>query len=163
MVAAALALRPDRPMVFMDIAVPRDVDADVAHLPGVRLFDMDALSRRLEIGLAQRQSQVPLVDTILDEEQANFEAYLSTLEITPLIAELRKRADSIRQDEIEKTIRRMPNLTPEMERQIEALTTSIVKKILHNPITRLRAEAAGPNAADYANATRVLFGLDGND
>lgn len=163
MVAMALAKRPDRPIVFMDIAVPRDVDADVARLPGVRLFDMDTLARRLEISLALRQSQIPLVEAILDEEQAEFAAFLAALEITPLIAALRKRADGIRHDEIEKTIRRMPDLTPEMERQIEALTASIVKKILHHPITRLRAEAAGPHAADYANVTRVLFGLDGSD
>jgi glutamyl-tRNA reductase len=160
MAADALARRPDRPMVFMDIAVPRDVEPEVAHLPGVRLFDMDALARSLASSLAQRQSQIPRVEAILDEEQQAFNEYLATLDVVPLIAEIRKRADGIRQDEVEKTIWRMPDLTPEMERQIEVLTAAIVKKILHSPITRLREESGGPNAADYARMTRYLFGLD---
>jgi glutamyl-tRNA reductase len=160
MAAAALAQRGGRPIVFMDIAVPRDIDPQIADLPGARLYDMDSLAHKLENSLAQRQSQIPRVQAILAEEQAGFEAYLATLDIVPLIAEIHRRADGIRQDEIEKTMRRMPGLTPELERHIEALTASIVKKILHSPITRLRAEAGGPNAADYANLTRCLFELD---
>lgn len=160
MVEVALEQRPHRPMVFMDIAVPRDVDGDVNSLPGVRLFDMDTLSKNLETSLAQRQAQIPKVEAIIAEEQAAFEAYLSTMDIAPIIEEMRKQANHIRQNEVEKARRRMPALTPEMERQIELLTASIVNKILHCPTTRLREEASGPNAADYANITRYLFGLD---
>ena len=160
MVEKALRQRPQRPMVFMDIAVPRDVDVEVKDIAGVRLYDMDTLSANLEVSLAQRQAQVPQVEAILAEEQAALEGYLASLDVVPIIVEMRKQADSIRKDEVEKAIRRMPNLTPEMERQIEALTASIVNKILHSPTTRLRGEANGPNATDYANLTRYLFGLD---
>ena len=160
MVEKALRQRPQRPMVFMDIAVPRDVDVEVKDIAGVRLYDMDTLSANLEVSLAQRQAQVPQVEAILAEEQAALEGYLASLDVVPIIVEMRKQADSIRKDEVEKAIRRMPNLTPEMEHQIEVLTASIVNKILHSPTTRLRGEANGPNATDYANLTRYLFGLD---
>ena len=92
--------------------------------------------------------------------QAEFLDYLATLDLIPVIVKMRNQADNIRQDELEKAIRRMSQLTPEMQNQIDALTKSIVNKILHYPTARLRQEANGPNAADYANITRGLFGLD---
>jgi glutamyl-tRNA reductase len=136
------------------------VDEEVRGIAGVRLYDMDTLSANLEVSLAHRQSQVPKVEAILAEEQVAFEAFLASLDVVPIIVEMREQADMIRRDEMEKAIRRMPDLTPEMERQIEAMTASIVNKILHSPTTRLRGEANGPNAADYADLTRYLFGLD---
>jgi glutamyl-tRNA reductase len=160
LVHSAIRERPNRRLVFMDIAVPRDVDEGVRDLAGVRLFDMDQLSETLHTSLAQRQSQVPRVEAILAEEQAAFEAYLAALNVVPIIVELREQANSIRQNEVEKALRRMPQLTPEMERQIEALTISIVNKILHSPTSRLREEAQGPQAGDYADITRYLFGLE---
>ncbi|MBE0408674.1 MAG: glutamyl-tRNA reductase [Anaerolineales bacterium] len=159
MVEQAMKHRPNRPMVFMDIAVPRDVDAEVGNIPSVRLYDMDALSDSLEISLIQRQAQVPMVKSILAEEESAFKEYLATLDVVPLICELRQQADEIRRVEIEKAIRRMPNLTPGMQRQIDALTEAIVKKILHSPTIRLREEAKGGNVEDYADLTRNLFGL----
>jgi len=160
MVEEAMDKRSYRPVVYMDIAVPRDIDADIISIPGARLFDMDTLSKNLETSLAQRQSQIPKVEAILTEEQEAFEAYLSSLDVAPIIEEIRRQADHIRLHEVEKAKRRMPELSPEAERQIELLTTSIVNKILHSPTTRLRQESKGPNAADYADLTRSLFGLD---
>jgi glutamyl-tRNA reductase len=160
MVEEAMRMRPQKPMVFMDIAVPRDVDEYVKEIQGVRLYDIDSLSALLQTSLAQRQAQIPKVEEILAEELANFMAYLSSLDVLPIIIEIRKQADLIRQIEIKKAIRRMPDLTPEMEKQIEVLTTAIVNKILHRPTTRLRGESHGPFAADYATLTRYLFGLD---
>jgi glutamyl-tRNA reductase len=156
----AMQTRPERPLVLMDIAVPRDVDPEVSEMNDVSLFDMDTLARHLEISLAQRETQIPKVEAILAEEQAGFEAYLASLDVVPLIVELHQRADAIRQKEIAKATRGMPDLTPEMQKKIDALTASIVNKILHHPTTRLREEAAGSNAADYASLARVLFGLD---
>ena len=160
MVEEAIRFRPQRPMVFMDIAVPRDVDEEVKEIQGVRLYDIDSLSELLHTSLAQRQAQIPKVEEILAEELAAFKAYLASLDVVPIIVEMRKQANNIRQIEMEKAIRRMPDLTPEMEKQIEALTTAIVNKILHRPTTRLRGESHGPYGADYASLTRYLFGLD---
>jgi glutamyl-tRNA reductase len=160
MVERAMEQRPDRPMVIMDIAVPRDVDENVKDIECVRLYDMDGLVDSLQNSLAQRQSQIPLVEAILDQEQAFFEADMAALDMVPIIVEIRQQANAIRQNEVEKAIRRMPQLTPEMELQIEALTISIVNKILHSPTDRLRQGADSPHAMDYATITRYLFGLE---
>lgn len=160
MVQKAMRHRPDRPLVLMDIAVPRDVDPLVGEISGVSLFDMDTLSDGLENGLARRQAEVPHVQEIVAEELAEFMDYLATLDIIPLIVEMRKQANAIRRAEIGKRLRSIPDLSPEAHSQIEALTKSIVNKILHSPTVRLRQEANGPNAGDYADITRSLFGLD---
>lgn len=160
MIKKALAQRPERPMVLMDIAVPRDVDPQVAELGGVRLFDMDTLSKRVATGLAQRQAEIPQVNRILAEEKAQFLEYLASLDVIPLIVQMRAHANTIRQAEIEKTLQRIPGLPPEAHAHIDALTRSIVNKILHSPTVRLRAEANGPQAIYFADITRSLFGLD---
>jgi glutamyl-tRNA reductase len=159
-VVAALESRPERPLVIMDIAVPRDVDPEINNIPGVSLFDMDALSTGLEESLAKRQAEVPKVEAILEEEQVAFLKFLSTLDVVPIIVEMRAQANTIRQAELEKIKRRIPELSPEIQNHIDTLTKSIVKKILHSPTIRLREEAYGPNASDYAEITRNLFGLD---
>ena len=160
MVEKSMRQRSHHPIVFMDIAVPRDVDADVKDVPGVRLFDMDTLSQQLETTLAHRKAEVPRVQEILAEERARFLDYLATLDLLPLIIELRQQVNAIRQAELEKAIRRMPDLPPEAEQRIDALTKSIVQKILHNPTIRLREVAGSSDASDYADITRGLFGLD---
>jgi len=160
MVAEAMRRRPQRPLVFMDIAVPRDVDEEAKNIPGVHLHNIDTLSNHLESNLAQREAEVPKVQAILAEEQAAFEAYLATLDVIPIIVDMRTQADSIRQKEMQKAIRRMPDLTPEMELQIDALTKSIVNKILHSPTVRLRKGVNGFDSAEYASLARALFGLD---
>jgi glutamyl-tRNA reductase len=160
MVEEAMKYRFKRPLVIMDIAVPRDVDPDVKNISGVYLHDLDTLSNHLESNIAQREAEVPRVQAILAEERAALEKYLVSLNVIPIIVDMRNQADSIRQDELRKAIRRMPDLTPDMERQIEDLTKSIVSKILHSPTARLKAEANGHNAADYASVARALFGLE---
>lgn len=160
MVEEAMKYRSNRPLVFMDIAVPRDVDPEVKNISGAYLYDLDTLSDHLESNMAQREAEVPKVRAIVAEERAGFEAYLASLDVVPIIVDIRNQADSIRQDEIRKAVRRMPDLTPEMERQIDVLTRSIVSKILHSPTTKLRSEANSHHAADYASIARALFGLD---
>lgn len=160
MVEKAMQLRPDRPMVFMDIAVPRDVDPEVGAIPAVSLYDMDTLAAQLEHSLSQREAEIPQVKEILVEELSSFQEYLATLDVIPLIVELRQQANDIRQAELEKVIRRMPDLPSDAQAHIEILTKSIVNKILHSPTARLREEANGPNAIDYADIARGLFGLD---
>jgi glutamyl-tRNA reductase len=119
MVEGAMKDRCKRPLVFMDIAVPRDVDDEVKNISGVYLYDLDTLSNYLESNLARREAEVPKVRAILAEERAAFDEYLASLNVLPIIVNMRNQADSIRKDELRKAIRRMPDLTPEMERQIE--------------------------------------------
>jgi glutamyl-tRNA reductase len=149
-----------RPLVLIDIAVPRDIDPACANLPGVSLFDMDGLNTQLEQSLAEREAQVPQVRAILAEELAEFAAYLKSLDVLPLIAGMRQQAESIRQAELEKTLRRLPDLTDSERERIDALTQALVKKLLENPTRRLRSESALPHAPEYAAVARTLFGLD---
>jgi glutamyl-tRNA reductase len=159
-VRLAIANRPGRPIVIIDIALPRDVDVEVGSLSGVQLYDIDQLHEHLEHSLARREQEVPFVEAILEEEIDGFLRYLETLDVVPLIAELNLLAENIRQAELEKTLRRLPELTEEERQRLEAMTQALVKKILHNPIAALRAGAGSPNAADYAAAARSLFGLE---
>jgi len=160
LVEPVMERRPAQPLVIMDIAVPRDVDDQVNAIQGVSLFDMDTLSSELQDSLNKRAREIPLVEGIIAAEERIFLKYLRSLEVAPLIKELRRRADQIRRSELQKTIRRMPDLSPAELERIDAMTQAIVKKILHHPTIRLQAEAGGPSAANFANIARGLFGLE---
>lgn len=163
MVKNAMTARNDRPLVLIDIAVPRDIDPDVAHIPHVRLYDMDNLNAHLEHSLAERMAEVPRVRSIVEEEVHEFQEYMKSLEMIPIIADMRKQAESIRQSVLDKSLSRMPDLTDAERERIEAMTRSLVKKILDAPTQRLRAEAASPHAPAYATVVRTLFGLQPGD
>ncbi len=159
-VEIALAERPDRPLVLMDIALPRDIEPGVENLPSVQRFDLDSLAADLETSLALREAEIPAVEAILQEEAAAFADYLVTLDVVPIIVAMRRQADAIRAAELEKALRRLPGLAPEDLEQLEILTRSIVQKILHQPTIQLRSVAGRSDAADYTGAARRLFGLD---
>jgi glutamyl-tRNA reductase len=158
-VSEAMGARPERPLVLIDIAVPRDIDPAAASIHGVRLHDIDDLNAQLEYSLSERVSEVPKVRTILEEELSQFFEYMKSVEMLPIIAGMREQAELIRQRELEKTLRRMPDLTEAERERIEAMTQALVKKILDAPTQRLRAEASCPHAPEYAAVARSLFGL----
>lgn len=160
MIAESMQGRDQRPLAIIDIAVPRDVDPQVDGLPNVSVYDIDTLQEHLEHSLARREQEVPRVEAILAEVQAEFDEYLAMLDVFPLIAEMHQRAESIRQAELEKTLRRLPGLSQSEREHLNILTQSLVKKILHAPTTRLRSSANGPDAVEYAAAARKLFDLE---
>jgi len=145
--------------VLIDIAVPRDIEPDVAQFSQVTLYDMDSLNARLEHSLAERMAEVPQVKNILNEELQLFEEYWKSLDMLPLIADIRQNAEAIRQTELEKTLRRLPDLTEAERNHIEAMTQALVKKLLHAPTHRLRTEASSPRASEYASVARTLFNV----
>jgi len=159
MVSDVMQSRVDRPLVLIDIALPRDIDPDVSKIPHVKLFDIDGLNAQLEDSLTCRMDEVPHVKRILEEELFEFEEYLKSLEMLPIIADIRQQAEAIRAAELEKTLRRLPDLTEAERARIEALTQSLVKKLLDAPTRRLRAESSCPHAPEYAAVARTLFGL----
>jgi glutamyl-tRNA reductase len=160
LVQDVMQARSERPLVIIDIAVPRDVEGEVSGVPGVRLYDLDSLHKRLEHSLAQRANEIPHVEMILAAEQAAFMEYLASLDVVPVIAAMRQQAETIRQAELEKTLRHLPELSPSDRQRLEALTQALVKKLLHAPITRLRSEAGTPQSAEIAAAARALFDLE---
>jgi len=163
MVERIMNERVSRPLVMIDIAVPRDIDSTCNDLPNVTVYDMDSLHARLEHSLAEREAEVPLVKAILDEEASKFMEFFKSLDMLPLIADLRQQAESIRQAELNKTLRRLPDLNEAERARIEALTQALVKKLLDTPTNRLRAQANTPSAPEYADVARTLFGLTTGD
>lgn len=163
MIEIVMSQRQKRPLMLIDIAVPRDIDSEVGTIPNVRLHDIDNLNAHLENSLAERASEVPLVEAILDEEEGKFMEFLSSLDMLPIIIDMRQQAESIRQAELNKTLRRLPDLNEVERARIEALSQALVKKLLDKPTNRLRAQANAPDAPEYANVARTLFGLSTGD
>jgi glutamyl-tRNA reductase len=153
--------RPERPLLIIDIAVPRDVDVAAKAIPGVILYDIDDLRQFLSQALAARQRELPDAQAILRQEKEEFLGFLNSLHLLPLIKDLRRHAEQIRQAELEKTLRKLPELSDAEKKRIEALTEALVNKLLHQPVSRLRAEAQLPCSNQYALVTRSLFGLEG--
>lgn len=161
MIEQVVVARANRSLVILDIAVPRNVHPDVSQLENVFLYDMEDLQRAIEISQSARGKERRKAEKIVEEEARNFVASLAGLDVTiPVIRGLREQAENIRQSELQKTLRRFPDLTQEQQEQIAALTRSIVQKILHNPTVHLRQRAAGENGDHYADLARQLFGLD---
>src|SRR6266508_815608 len=163
MLSGIMATRPERPLVLIDIAVPRDIDPEASYIPHVKLFDIDGLNAQLEDSLTRRMDEVPQVKAILEEELIEFENFLKSLEMLPIIMDIRQQAEAIRAAELEKTLRRMPDLTDAERERIAALTQSLVQKLLDSPTRRLRAESGCPHASEYATIARTLFGLQGDE
>ncbi len=151
-----------RPLVIVDIAVPRNVDTAVANLPHVHLFDVDDLQATLDESLAARQAEVPCVEAIILQEKDNFNTQLRELTVKPLIVDMRRKADQIREAELERTLRHLGELDPQTLAHIQHFSRSLVNKLLHEPTLRLKEKASKEQADDYAATVRDLFGLVDN-
>lgn len=159
-VEQALPKRGGRPLIVIDIAVPRDVEQSVERLPGVRRYDIEHLQSSVEANWAQRQSAVPEVDAIVDEEAERFEAWLQGRQVLPVLVELRRKARDIADQELERHVYRMEEIEPLCQEKVAQIVYRIVNKLLHEPTVRLKAAAAEGNGVEYAYALRELFALD---
>jgi len=158
-VEAARAGEPRRPLVFVDLAVPRDVDPGVGALPGVMLLTLDGVHAQVASELGRRAAEVPRVEAIVEEELARFEAWLAALAATPVVRELRDHFERLRAQELRRSLR---HFAPDERPRIEQLTQALVNKLLHVPTTRLRGlDAASPAGLERLNTVRELFGLEG--
>lgn len=159
-VGEAMNRRPDRPLILMDIAVPRDVDADVRELEHVHVYDIDQLNDQLSRSVDERRAEVPNVQAILKEELTGFEDWYQRLEIRPVIKALHQHAESIRQEQVEKALRRLEESGVDPHEEIEILTRALVKQLLHTPTDCLKEQSRNGHAAQYALYARELFGID---
>ncbi|MEX0788484.1 MAG: glutamyl-tRNA reductase [Anaerolineales bacterium] len=158
-VRRALQGRPGRSMVFIDIALPRDVDPEVGSLPGVRLYDLDRLQAQVADSIDLRARQVPQVEALVEEELAGISSWLNGLSLTPILAAVHQKADAIRQRELAVLLRRLPSLEEREVRRIEAFSRALVKKLLHEPTMFLKRESRNGDGARSAEVARELFGL----
>jgi glutamyl-tRNA reductase len=157
-VEAAQAVRRGRPLFLIDIAVPRDVAEDAGKVKGVFLYDLDDVKQVAEANLRERKKEAHAAEAILEDEIREFLEWRRSLEVVPLLVELRRRADEIRKAEIDKARKRLGPLSPEQERALEAATAAIVNKLLHGPTVHLK-EMAGNGQSEHVGFIRKLFGL----
>jgi glutamyl-tRNA reductase len=158
----AMADRPGRPMVIVDISVPRDVEASVADLPGVALFDIDDLERVVEANLNGRRLEAERGEGFVLGAVQGFSAWRRGLSAAPAITSLRERAESIRLGELARLDGQWEGLSDADRRRVEALTKGIVNKLLHEPTVRVRAAAedGDGDALRHLESLRHLFGLE---
>lgn len=149
-----------RPLLMVDIALPRDVDSAVADLAGVTLRDLDDLSQWAERGINKRAGEVDQVKEIISHEVERFTLDQAQRQAAPLVAQLREVVEQIRAAEIERFGTRLSGLSDEQREIVESITRGIVAKLLHSPSVRLREAAGTPQGERLSAAVRDLFNLD---
>jgi glutamyl-tRNA reductase len=159
MVARAMAARGARPLFFIDIAVPRDVEAAVGTLAGVYVYDIDDLKQVVDANIRERAREAQRAEGIVDREVTKFLARLADVEVVPTIVSLRARLEDIRAGEVRKALARLPDASPQTREAIEAVSTAIVNKILHAPITKLRESSRAGLGRSWTELVHELFGL----
>jgi len=151
--------RGGRPLLIVDVAMPRDIDPAVADLPGVALLDLDDVRAFVEAGLAERRREVARVRAIVDEERERFIDNATAREVAPTITSLRERAEALRLAELERQRGRLDSLDPKQREAVEAVTRGVLAKLLHDPTVRLKDAAGTPKGERLSDALRELFDL----
>jgi glutamyl-tRNA reductase len=159
-IVAIMAKRPERPLLVVDIAMPRDVDPGVGEVDGVTLLDMDDLRAFVDIGLAERRRELSQAEAILDDELQSYLVASSAREVVPTVVALRDKAESLRAAELDRFRSKLSYLEPEELAAVEALTRSIVAKLLHEPTVVLKDAAGSSRGTRLLLAARDLFGID---
>ncbi len=160
-VRGVLKARKHRPMFFIDIAVPRDIDPDVNSLDNVYLYDIDDLQEVVEENLAQRREEAARARDIIGLQVERFGEWLKALDVKPTIVDLLHAGEDIARREMAKTLRRLgPDVSEETRRAIETLSLSISHKLLHEPITFLKRRAREEKGDRFIDLTRRMYNLD---
>ena len=155
-----LARRKNRPMFFIDIAVPRDVDPEMNKLDGIFVYDIDDLQQVVASHISDRRAEADRAEAIVQLEVDRFQARLQTLDVVPTIVSLQEHLETVRQAEIDRVRGRLGMLTPEQEMAIEALSRGIINKIMHTPITTLKSAAReSSESTTIVDLVRKLFNL----
>jgi len=138
MVSLAMKRRKSRPLFFIDIAVPRDIEPAVNSIENVYLYDIDDLKALAQAHLSNRMEESQKAHAIVDEEVARFGLWLKQLEMNPLITQIRESLETMRSKELKKTLQKLKNADPETVRHLDALTRSIVNKIIHPHLAMIK-------------------------
>jgi len=154
-----LSRRKNRPMFFIDIAVPRDVDPEMNKLDGIFVYDIDDLQQAVSAHVADRKKEADRAEAIINSEVERFQARIQTLDVVPTIVSLQDHLETIRQAEIDRVRGRLGPLTPDQEMAVDTLTRGIVNKIMHTPIRTLKTAAREPEAITLIDQVRRLFNL----
>jgi len=152
-------VRNGRQVLFIDLAVPRDLDPAIHELEGCYLYDIDDLEAIVSETLAGRRGEAARAEGIVAAEAEKFREWHASLEVVPAITSLRARAEAIREEELRKADTFLDRLDEPERRAVESLTAQIVNKLLHLPTVRMKQAAVSADGVIYAEAVRHLFGL----
>ena len=159
-VQAIILERRHRPIFLIDIANPRDIDPGCNEVDNVYLYNIDDLQSVVSANLKERQREAERAEVIIEREVGVFQAWLRGLDVVPTIVSLRDRVEEIRAAELQKAMSRMGDLTPEQRETIASMTTAMINKILHQPMSELRRRAVHQEGHVYSAVLRRLFGLE---
>lgn len=154
-----MSRRSGQPLLIVDIAVPRDVDPEVAQLDGITLLNMDDIGAFVDDAMASRVREIGDVKSILAEETDRYRASTSAREVAPLVAALRRQADEIGSRELDRFATQLAALDPEQRAMVESLVRGVVNKLLHEPTVRLKDAAGHARGDRLAESLRDLFDL----
>ena len=157
--AEVMALRRSRPLLLVDLAVPRDIDAQCEELPGVTLLDMDALQRTVGRHMSVRRAEAHRAEGIVEEEIQSFAGWLGSLEVLPTLAALRARGDAVVDGLLAENAGRWEGLTDRDRERVETLARTVVNRLLHEPTVRVKGLEAEQRHARL-QLLRELFGLE---
>lgn len=156
-----LKKRKHRPMFFIDIAVPRDIDPDINNLDNVYLYDIDDLKEVVEENKAQRQSEAEKARGIISAETVKFGEWLESLDLKPTIVDLLSRGESLAQRELKKTLKRLgPDCPDAVRAAVETLALSLARKLYHDPLVFLKRRAQEEEGERFLDLARRMFNLD---
>jgi glutamyl-tRNA reductase len=154
-----MKLRAGRKILLIDIALPRDIEPAVSDIPGVHLYNLDDLQMTVNDGIRLRNQEIEQVNKIIRMEVSAFQKWLWSLNVVETINALRQHADTLRQQELNRTLQRLPGLTQSETALIQELTTRLVNKLLHMPTLRLKEASSEGQEHPYTEALHYLFDL----
>ena len=161
MVQPVLRKRRGRPLIFIDIAVPRDIEPSVGELPNVFRYDIDDLHAVLDDIGKDRQSEISSVEAIVEEEVKKFFDWKSSLEAVPIVTLLREKHETIRQSELTRLRNQLPDLTDRQWQCIEAATRSMINRIAKDPVEKIKGAALSDSQnAMVLDAAKHIFALE---
>jgi glutamyl-tRNA reductase len=160
MVEKAIHKRKNKPIFFIDIAVPRDIEPDINDLENIYLYDIDDLHVVVSANMKEREKEADNAMNFISQEVTKFNNWVGTLDAVPTIVEIRKKAENIRMQEIEKTLKKISYLSEDDKKLLHQMSSSIVSKILHKPTIKLKQKTQSEDGHVYLKAIRHLFHLD---
>ncbi|MGC1164749.1 MAG: glutamyl-tRNA reductase [Solirubrobacterales bacterium] len=158
--AQVMATRHERPLLAIDIAVPRDIEPACREVAGVSVYDIDDVQTIVERNTSGRESEAKQAEHIIEAELDRFERWLASLEVVPTIAALRESGDEVVRRVLAENDDRWESLGEADRERLEAMAKAIASRLLHEPTLRMRRSAGSDDAYFYVSAMRELFGLD---
>ncbi|QGG48721.1 glutamyl-tRNA reductase [Heliorestis convoluta] len=152
--------RAQKPMFLIDIAVPRDIDPEVAQVSGVHLYDIDDLQNVIDQNLEARRKAAIEAENIINKEIHQFLRWLNSLFVIPTIIALKSKGNEIKEKELNRALSKLKNLSEKEKKVVSSLASSIVNQLIHDPITQIRQYAAMPEGHLYSEILQNLFCLD---